>query len=856
MGDHYSPSYGGQSRYDEYRDDRYDRNDAYDRNGGYDRYRDNSYRSRDTYYGDREPRRNYYDREPYPRSDNGFTFRGAAERYSPQDAHPQHAFDFRAPGPPGPRFPPAEQSGRSKPGSGGQRRKDRGRGGRGGSGNRERGRFASKAAHNRDILKNYGREPTPEQLEGMNLDGQERFKDVDSSSEAETADVAEDHTEDGPAPAKRMKVEAAAEDAAPKWTNPDPYTALPPPETLGAPKKDIVRVIRRARNDATTMTDSSSAVKNNADFIALNFDSDVANGDASDDSDASDESDASDDSDESIVELPPPDAPKGPSGHSHHETLQGASKEPVAEVAPSSAAARTLPSSNTINFVLPVSTNDGPPKPPAGFVMPTDEEIREQLTNTGKTGAKKRKRNDAAEAVDADIVDEWLPVGPNTTPCVRLHKEICDFYEFVKPYDYEAAVRNDLIARVQRALRTCAAPGAATAQIKCFGSFAAGLYLPTADMDLVALSQEFTKSGRKIFAQNRNHMSKVATGMENAGVARRRGVTVVARAKVPIIKFTDVRTGIHVDISFENDTGTTAITTFQNWKAQYPAMPVIVVLIKQLLAMRGLNEVYLGGLGGFSIICLVVSMMQLMPELQTGNMDPQSHYGNLLLTFLDLYGNKFDVVKTGIKLNPPGYFDKEVEPLPGNARRLTIIDPNNPNNDISGGTARINDVFDVFRKAHSRIQQRLHKIRVREDVQSGILGCVLGGNYTSFMRQRDHLSLLHRDLPMTPPLPSAFGSRGAEDQTKKQAGRGPRRKPAGYHPGGIHRQARPAPYTAIQQHDRLSNTMPANRRVLPPKVPNTPSLRVYAQQLEDKYAETEVDVEAMTVEEIQQRWDL
>ncbi|KAF2772841.1 Nucleotidyltransferase [Teratosphaeria nubilosa] len=581
----------------------------------------------------------------------------------------------------------------------------------------------------------------------MNLDGQERFKDVESSSEADMADVTEDRNEDGPAPAKRIGVEAAAENAAPKWSNPDPYTALPPPETLGAPRKDIVQVIRKAKNDATTKIDSSSAVKDNADFISLNFNDDFENGNASDDSD------------ESIVELPPPTAPKGPSSHSHREALHGASKEPVAQAATASAAPPTLPAFKAINSVPPVSANRGLPQPPAGFVMPTDEELMEQLTNTGRTSAKKRKRNEAGDTVDADIVDEWVPVGPNTTPwckydhsrtfntSVRLHKEICDFYEFVKPYEYEAAVRNDLIARVQRALRTCAAPGAATAQIKCFGSFAAGLYLPTADMDLVALSQEFTKSGRKTFAQNRSHMNKVATGMEFAGVAPRRGVTVVSKAKVPIIKFADVRTGIHVDISFENETGTTATTTFQNWKAQYPAMPVIVVLIKQLLAMRGLNEVYLGGLGGFSIICLVVSMMQLMPELQTGNMDPQSHYGDLLLTFLDLYGNKFDVRQTGIKLNPPGYFDKKLEPRPGNSERLTIIDPHNPNNDISGGTARINDVLDVFRKAHSRIQQRLHKIRAGEDVQSSILGCVLGGNYKSFMRQRDNLKQLEVCTP-------------------------------------------------------------------------------------------------------------
>lgn len=103
------------------------------------------------------------------------------------------------------------------------------------------------------------REPTPEQFEGMD-DGQARFKDIIESSE---------ESSDDDAPRKRTKVEPTNAPAAPKWSNPDPYTALPPPETLGAPKKDIVQVIRRAKNEQATKVDK---VADNADFISFNFD--------------------------------------------------------------------------------------------------------------------------------------------------------------------------------------------------------------------------------------------------------------------------------------------------------------------------------------------------------------------------------------------------------------------------------------------------------------------------------------------------------------------------------------------------------------------------------------------------------
>ena len=247
-------------------------------------------------------------------------------------------------------------------------------------------------------------------------------------------------------------------------------------------------------------------------------------------------------------------------------------------------------------------------------------------------------------------------------------------------------------------------------------------------------------------------MHRLGGHLHNDNLAMAGTLQVVGNAKVPIIKYTDKETGIKVDISFENDTGLVANRTFAEWKEQYPAMLVIVVLIKQMLAMRGLNEVFSGGLGGFSIICLVVSMMQHMPELQSGNMDPQLHYGELLLNFLDLYGNKFNLSSTGIIMDPPGYFDKLRNPhTRQNASGLTIVDPNNANNDISGGSRKVEMVFDCFRIAYSEVQRRLAQVHSGEHVEGSILGCIWGGNYTSFIHQRNKLSMLHRGQAVSPP---------------------------------------------------------------------------------------------------------
>lgn len=195
-----------------------------------------------------------------------------------------------------------------------------------------------------------------------------------------------------------------------------------------------------------------------------------------------------------------------------------------------------------------------------------------------------------------------------------------------------------------------------------FGSFMSGLYLPTGDMDLAFCSHGFVNGGPpKMFAANQHN--QLARFLQNQRMAVNNRIESIKKARVPLAKYVDQTTGLKIDISFENTSGLVAINTFKAWKEQYPAMPILVTVIKQFLLMRGLNEPVNGGIGGFSVICMVVSMLQLIPEVQSGDMVPEHHLGYLLMLFFDLYGNRFDYVTTALRLNPPGYINKVRPPL-------------------------------------------------------------------------------------------------------------------------------------------------------------------------------------------------
>ena len=100
-----------------------------------------------------------------------------------------------------------------------------------------------------------------------------RYMPVDDISDSDEADMdlSDSDNPDADQPNKkqaRTDSKAADGDSVPKWSNPDPYTALPPPDA--EKKKDMVKLIRKARvAQALEGTSKTEAVSD--DFISFDF---------------------------------------------------------------------------------------------------------------------------------------------------------------------------------------------------------------------------------------------------------------------------------------------------------------------------------------------------------------------------------------------------------------------------------------------------------------------------------------------------------------------------------------------------------------------------------------------------------
>ncbi|CAG9954786.1 unnamed protein product [Clonostachys rosea f. rosea IK726] len=612
----------------------------------------------------------------------------------------------------------------------------RGRGGRGGRGGR---RWVPPHLSERALLSNSIHNLPEESLidsdaaaKFRNLDDltdedEEQGMDISSDSEADDLDYDTDSQE----PAKkRVKTSAATNgevsNSTPKWSNPDPYTALPcPDETLGK-KKDVVALIRKARNDAAQ---SQSAPPDVEDFIAF--------GSSSDEGEAEDEPPPAPPPPPRFSLPPPPTQPRQADFKVKGSSLPGA---------PSSVPhPPTGPKSQRPNVYNVDSRNDlGSRKRTA------DDEIKPPDYGQLKK-ANMRPANGA-------IVEDWAIV-KGEPPCpwatddhsdaaslaFRLHQEVMDFYNFVRPRKFEQKIRENLVENLRRAMRRDGR-NFASATVHPFGSFMSELYLPTADMDLVICSASFSRGGPPTYLSAKNWLYKFRKLLTAQKVAEDDAIEVIAHARIPLVKFVDKATGLKVDVSFENLGGVEAVDTFLAWKATYPAMPILVTVIKHFLLMRGLNEPVNGGIGGFSVICLVVSMLQLMPQVQSRNLVPEHHLGEMLLEFFQLYGRNFQYERNAISLTGRriGYIRKsDVSSLTyRNNGRFSIIDPNNASNDISGGSSNTRSIVARFDEAYALLNERIRSIGEGR-ATGGILDVILEGNYSSFRRQRDFLRHIH-----------------------------------------------------------------------------------------------------------------
>ncbi|XP_031406004.1 terminal nucleotidyltransferase 4B isoform X2 [Punica granatum] len=270
------------------------------------------------------------------------------------------------------------------------------------------------------------------------------------------------------------------------------------------------------------------------------------------------------------------------------------------------------------------------------------------------------------------------------SPMLQLHKEIVDFCDFLSPTPEEQALRNSAVESVFEVIKyiwpNC--------RVEVFGSFCTGLYLPTSDIDVVIIG-----SGIKTPQLGLQALSKA---LSQKGIAIK--IQVIAKARVPIIKFVEKKSKVAFDISFDAQNG-----------------PVAADYIK----------VYSGGIGSYALLTMI---MALLRNVRASQASPEHNLGVLLVNFFDFYGRKLNTADVGISCRGGGaFYLKSSRGFSSSNFRgwplISIEDPQAPDNDIGKNSFNYSQIRSAFAMAFSTLTNP--KTIMSLGPQRSILGTII-----------------------------------------------------------------------------------------------------------------------------------
>ncbi|GAA5809060.1 hypothetical protein MFLAVUS_002463 [Mucor flavus] len=323
-----------------------------------------------------------------------------------------------------------------------------------------------------------------------------------------------------------------------------------------------------------------------------------------------------------------------------------------------------------------------------------DDRSRQQKRFEERTQLK-RKRDDTedgeVDSWESELCYPWMELmGSNRlkqplSAARLLQREVTCFLQYLEPTPIEIKLREYLVHRIRVAI-TEKWP---EAKVEVFGSFSTQLYLPNSDIDIVV---RFPPSVQV-------RLRKIAICLEAEEICR--DPQIIEHATVPVIKFEDVMTKLKVDIILNSTSGIDSANMIQSMMKKYPGVRPISLIVKYLLALRNMNEVFTGGLGGYAVVCLVVSFLQMHPKVASGQIDPMQNLGVLILDFFQFYGINFSLDTVGICVNGAGsYYDKSHITSRDGRSVFSIQDPQDRNNDIGMKSYNSTNVVRSFKYAY------------------------------------------------------------------------------------------------------------------------------------------------------------
>ncbi|KAJ3102967.1 ATP-binding cassette sub- B member 10, mitochondrial [Phlyctochytrium bullatum] len=210
------------------------------------------------------------------------------------------------------------------------------------------------------------------------------------------------------------------------------------------------------------------------------------------------------------------------------------------------------------------------------------------------------------------------------------------------------------------------------------------------DVEVYRVTAKYRYSNKK---QSQYYLKALESALRSSHMAV--NITLVGKARVPIIRMVDSLTKYPVDISFNNDSGAKGVALVKD-VLDDPTVEAgvrgLMQILKLFLGKRRLLNRKSGGLGSHTLFLLVVAFLKDHHLIRKGRSDKsvlERYIGKLLLDFLEFYGCRFREAELGIS------FGKDLMPI--------FFDKVKPPTDVGSGTKLYAEIKAAFKGAYRRL---------------------------------------------------------------------------------------------------------------------------------------------------------
>jgi DNA polymerase sigma len=265
--------------------------------------------------------------------------------------------------------------------------------------------------------------------------------------------------------------------------------------------------------------------------------------------------------------------------------------------------------------------------------------------------------------MNSAIPEPWarLPANENYTPQQQLELEIELFAQWMEPTPAEEAAREAVFSQTIDLVHAIA-PGIQTEK---FGSQTTGLAMPTSDIDIRLFPSKISPELSTDPDSNSDEATEFLASLDKVYLALKQHpdytLVVKTNSRFPLLGATHVPTGLALQLVASSDTSASR-EVIKTYLSDYPTLKPLYTVVKTIFDMRGLSDVWYGGLGSYGILMLVAASLKRQGLEKGGRSQAlPSSISQQLVSFLNFCGS-LDTYARGVGVEPPRLFKKKSIP--------------------------------------------------------------------------------------------------------------------------------------------------------------------------------------------------